>query len=171
MTARSVIEHALTVYYDGNTNLVQQILADYDAEALHEAANRLHTECGQQADRQLFSDGIHHASGLVRQWANEAQEKATSNGVQPSAGAATPGPTGRVAQLLDAIRTRRGRWNTNRAAQLYRDSHIEPPDAQWSRTRTVARGDLRDLHAWGHLVLHDEPSNRHYTLSFRKDRP
>lgn len=32
MSARSVIEHALTVYYDGNAKLVQQLLEDYDAE-------------------------------------------------------------------------------------------------------------------------------------------
>lgn len=79
------------------------------------------------------------------------------------------GPTGRLARLLTEIRTRRGRWDTNRAARFYRDNGIAPPGAHWSHTRAVARGDLRDLHAWGHLALHDEPSNKHYTLNTRKD--
>jgi hypothetical protein len=35
--------------------------------------------------------------------------------------------------------------------------------------RAIARGDLRDLAAWGWLHLHDQPSNRHYTLNTRKD--
>lgn len=87
-----------------------------------------------------------------------------------TAGAQAPaaGPTGRLAELLTEIRKRRGRWNTNRAARFYRDHGIAPPGAQWSRTRTVARGDLRDLHAWGYLVLRDEPNNKHYTLNTRK---
>lgn len=32
MSARTVIEHALTVYYDGDADLVQKLLAKYDAE-------------------------------------------------------------------------------------------------------------------------------------------
>jgi len=94
-----------------------------------------------------------------------AGEKATA-----PAASATPGPTGRVAQLLDAIRTGRGRWTTVRAAQFYRDNGIEPPGAQWSRTRTVARGDLRDLTVWGHLLRHEEPGRQYYTLKTKKDR-
>jgi hypothetical protein len=78
------------------------------------------------------------------------------------------GPTGRVARLLDAIRTARGRWTTARAAQFYRDCGIEPPGAQWSRTRTVARGDLRDLAAWGHLIRHEEPGRTYFVLKTRK---
>jgi hypothetical protein len=78
------------------------------------------------------------------------------------------GPTGRVARLLNAIRTGRGRWTTARAAQFYRDCGIEPPGAQWSRTRTVARGDLRDLAAWGHLIRHEEPGRTYFVLKTRK---
>lgn len=81
---------------------------------------------------------------------------------------ATAEPTGRLAELLAEIRKRRGRWNTIRVVRLYQrlaSSQGIPP----GRLRAVARGDLRDLHAWGHLVLHDEPSNKHYTLSTRKD--
>jgi len=78
------------------------------------------------------------------------------------------GLTGRLADLLAAIRRQRGRWNSTRVVRLYRrlDSTADLPD---TKVRAVARGDLRDLAAWGFLVLHDEPSNRHYTLNSRKD--
>jgi hypothetical protein len=104
------------------------------------------------------------AAERLRRTADGIEEKATA-----PAAPATPGPTGRVAQLLDAIRTGRGRWTTVRAAQFYRDNGIEPPGAQWSRTRTVARGDLRDLAVWGHLTRHEEPGRQYYTLKTRKD--
>jgi hypothetical protein len=74
------------------------------------------------------------------------------------------GLTGRPAQLLAEIRRQRGRWNATRTVRLYRRI-TDLPD---TRVRAVARGDLRDLAAWGHLVLHDEPNNRYYTLNSRK---
>lgn len=77
------------------------------------------------------------------------------------------GPTGRLAILLAAIRRQGGRWNTVRTARFYKGFVSDVPEA---RRRAVARGDLRDLHAWGWLALHDEPSNRHYTLNTRKDQ-
>jgi hypothetical protein len=85
-------------------------------------------------------------------------------GVEAPAG----GLTGRLADLLAAIRRQRGRWNSTRVVRLYRRlaSTADLPD---TKVRAVARGDLRDLAAWGFLVLHDEPSNRHYTLNSRKD--
>lgn len=78
------------------------------------------------------------------------------------------GLTGRLADLYAAIRRQRGRWNATRTVRLYRrlDSTAGIPD---TKVRAVARGDLRDLAAWGFLTLHDEPSNRHYTLNYRKD--
>ncbi|MFD3574729.1 hypothetical protein [Streptomyces sp. NPDC058644] len=83
---------------------------------------------------------------------------------------ATPtGPTGRLAQLLDAIRTHRGDWTTKRVQDLYRGTPLAPPNAPNGRLRAVARGDLRDLHAWGHLVEHDEKGRHFYTLNSRKD--
>lgn len=75
-------------------------------------------------------------------------------------------PTGRPALLLAEIRRQRGRWNAIRVVRLYRRLAVAVPPAQ---LRAVARGDLRDLAAWGHLVLHDQPSNRFYTLHTRKD--
>jgi hypothetical protein len=87
-----------------------------------------------------------------------------------TAGASAPaaGLTGRLAALLDVIRRQRGRWNATRVVRYYRrlDTPMDLPD---TRVRAVARGDLRDLAALGWLVLHDEPSNRHYTLNLRKD--
>jgi hypothetical protein len=78
------------------------------------------------------------------------------------------GLTGRLADLYAAIRRQRGRWNSTRVVRLYRSlaSTADLPD---TKVRAVARGDLRDLAAWGFLVLHDEPNNRHYTLNRRKD--
>lgn len=87
-----------------------------------------------------------------------------------TAGATTApaaGLTGRLADLLHEIRRQRGRWNATRAVRLYRrlDTAADLPA---TKVRAVARGDLRDLAAWGFLTLHDEPSNRHYTLNSRK---
>lgn len=80
------------------------------------------------------------------------------------------GLTGRLADLLHEIRRQRGRWNVTRTVRLYRrlDSTAGLPA---TKVRAVARGDLRDLAAWGFLQLHDEPSNRHYTLATRKGLP
>lgn len=78
------------------------------------------------------------------------------------------GPTGRLAELLAEIHKRGGRWNTSRVARLYTRLPATR-DIPRNKLRAIARGDLRDLHAWGHLVLHDEPSRRHYTAHSRKD--
>jgi hypothetical protein len=95
----------------------------------------------------------------------ETREKATA----PAATATPAGPTGRVAQLLDAIRTARGRWTTVTAFRFYRD-HIRDLDhLPNTQCRAVARGDLRDLAAWGHLLRHEEPGRQYYTLKTRKD--
>lgn len=82
--------------------------------------------------------------------------------------APTTGLTGRLDDLLTTIRRQRGRWSATRVVRLYRrlDTTAGIPD---TKVRAVARGDLRDLAAWGYLALHDEPSNRHYTLNHRKD--
>lgn len=93
----------------------------------------------------------------------------TTETVRAGAEAPAAGPTGRVARLLDAIRTQRGKWTTTRAARFYRDHQLGPPRAKWPQIRTVARGDLRDLAAWGHLVRHEEPGRQYYTLKSRKD--
>jgi hypothetical protein len=87
-----------------------------------------------------------------------------------TAGASAPaaGLTGRLATLLAVIRHQRGRWNATRVVRYYRrlDTPIDLPD---TKVRAVARGDLRDLAAGDWLRLHDEPSNRYYTLTSRKD--
>ena len=85
-----------------------------------------------------------------------------------TAQAPAAGLTGRLADLLDTIRRQPGRWSATRVVRLYRrlDTAVDIPD---TKVRAVARGDLRDLAAWGYLVLHDEPSNRYYTPNSRKD--
>ena len=94
----------------------------------------------------------------------EAKEKSS-----PARADATPGPTGRVAQLLDAIRISRGRWTTVRAYRFYRDHVSATNTVPNTQLRAVARGDLRDLAAWGHLTRHEEPGCQYYTLKTRKD--
>ncbi|NEY33037.1 hypothetical protein GTU99_12685 [Streptomyces sp. PRKS01-65] len=70
-----------------------------------------------------------------------------------------PDLTERQARLLDAIRTHGGEWNTHRALALY--ALTDPGVVQ----RGTARRDLAALHRAGHLVLVDDPDNRHYTLA------
>ena len=93
----------------------------------------------------------------------------TAEEATPAGATATPGPTGRVAQLLDAIRTAGGRWTTVTAFRFYRD-HLRALDhIPNTQLRAVARGDLRDLAAWGHLIRHEEPGRQYYLLKTRKD--
>jgi len=88
--------------------------------------------------------------------------------VQAGAHAPAAGPTGRLAALLDAIRAQGGRWTTNRAFAVYR-RHPALAGMPLGKVRVVARGDLRDLAAWGWLVAHDDTGRREYSLNTRKD--
>lgn len=74
------------------------------------------------------------------------------------------GPTGRLAELLNVIRAQGGRWTPNRAFKVYRTLPALA-GMPLGRVRTVARGDLRDLAAWGWLVAHDETGRREYSLN------
>src|SRR5690606_36316825 len=83
--------------------------------------------------------------------------------------AGSSGPSGRVAALLEAIRAGRGRWTTATAYRFYRGhlpalAHI--PNTQ---LRAMARGDLRDLAAGGHLVRHQEPGRVFFVLRTAKN--
>lgn len=89
-----------------------------------------------------------------------APTQALQEETDPAAGAA-PGPAGRVAQLLDAIRTQRGEWTTRKVQQVYRAFDDTEP------LRATARTDLRILHAMGHLVQHEDNGRRFYTLRTR----
>jgi hypothetical protein len=106
------------------------------------------------------------AAYLVELLNADAEEKATD---AQSATATPAGPTGRVAQLLDAIRTAHGRWTTVTAFRFYRDHLRDLDNIPNTQLRAVARGDLRDLAAWGHLLRHEEPGRQYYTLKARKD--
>ncbi|MFC9465168.1 hypothetical protein [Streptomyces coelicoflavus] len=180
MSYRSVIEHALRVYYaeaaDPNA-IARELLAKYDADRpgpeaypgeldmLRGLLTTLHivAEHGDLDDvRKLLTE--HHSDD---QAARAEWEKASATA--PTTTAA--GPTGRVGQLLDAIRTARGEWPVHRAIAFYRDNVPALRSMPHRHLRTVARGDLRDLTAWGHLQRHDDPENarRFYTLKTRKD--
>lgn len=127
------------------------------AEALNEAADEIAT-----AQQRLVVKST--VVNILRRRASQAGEKASA-----TAPTATPGPTGRVKQLLDAIRTARGTWTTSRAFQFYRDNFRATDGLPLGQIRTVARGDLRDLAAWGHLTVSDTSGRREYRLATRKD--
>ncbi|MGI3198468.1 hypothetical protein ACRJ4B_15930 [Streptomyces sp. GTA36] len=101
-------------------------------------------------------------------WGDAAERlRRTADGIEGKssrpAADATPNLTPRQARLLDAIRTYGGQWNTCRVLALY--ALTDPSVVH----RGTARRDLEVLHRTGHLVLVDEPDNRHYILSTRKD--
>ena len=83
---------------------------------------------------------------------------------------ATARPTGRLARLLAAIHQHRGEWTTKRVLALYRRLGLEPDGMPYTHLRSVARGDLRDLAAMGHLLRGAVPNRLDYTLISRNDR-
>ncbi|MEV0114631.1 hypothetical protein AB0H77_15465 [Streptomyces sp. NPDC050844] len=135
------------------------LTARFRAAVLHGAAERLRSVRAAHASRAIFSDGIGHSADLLNQWANETgqDEKDTA-----TSGESTPQLTGRIAQLLDAIRTHGGEWTTRKGQGLYRVLGDPAP------LRMAVRRDLHALHAMGHLVAHDERGCRFYTLNTRK---
>lgn len=98
--------------------------------------------------------------------AERDEEKATAT----TAATATPaGPLGagarnRLKLLRRTVVDNGGEWTTRRAQRLYANTY-GPGD--W---RATARRDLKQLHADGLLVEHDEnPDRHHYTVNTRKD--
>ena len=63
MSARTVIEHALTVYYDGDAALVQKLLAKYDAESQAEEKT---TPAGAAVTPQHSADRIKRYTSALR---------------------------------------------------------------------------------------------------------
>lgn len=78
---------------------------------------------------------------------------------------ARPRPTGRLAQLLDAMAADGGRWTTNWALRFYRSNAHSMAAMTHAQVRAIARGDLRDLAAWGWLTAHNERGYLEYTLN------
>lgn len=74
----------------------------------------------------------------------------------------TRGQEARLAQLLDTIRTHRGRWNTSRVQDMRRRLGGAPQ-------RGTARRDLAELYRRGHLTVHGPDTRRFYLLATRKD--
>ncbi|MEU9597185.1 hypothetical protein AB0E06_10270 [Streptomyces sp. NPDC048109] len=179
MSYRSVIEHALRVYYAEAaepTAIARELLTRYDAERGPEAyPGELDMLRGLIATMHAVAE--YGDLGDVRKLL--AEHQADDQAALAACGKArdiTPagtavGPTGRVGQLLDAIRTARGEWPVHRAVAFYRENVPALRSMPHRHLRTVARGDLRDLTAWGHLDRHDDPENarRFYTLKTRKD--
>lgn len=87
---------------------------------------------------------------------DDAAARAEQASSRPSADA---GLTDRQARLLGAIRTHGGEWTTRRVLHLF--ALTDPSVVQ----RGTARRDLATLHRAGHLVLVDDPDNRHYALN------
>jgi hypothetical protein len=87
---------------------------------------------------------------------DDAAARAEQASSRPSADA---GLTDRQARLLEAIRTHGGEWTTRRVLHLF--ALTDPGVVQ----RGTARRDLATLHRAGHLVLVDDPDNRHYALN------
>lgn len=77
---------------------------------------------------------------------------------EQAAADAAAGLSERQQRLLDAIRTFDGEWTTARVLRLY--ALTDPGVVQ----RGTARRDLAALQRAGHLVLVDDPDNRHYVL-------
>lgn len=123
----------------------QDWLSAYRAEVLHEAADAVGARCEEH--------GVFGVGELLRRMADEPGEKSSR-----AAANATPEPTGRLAHLLAAIHTHRGKWGPKRAQQLYRALGIDEP------RRATAKRDLRALHALGHLVEHDATDRHFYTV-------
>lgn len=74
-------------------------------------------------------------------------------------------PTGRLAQLLEAMASDGGHWTTNKALNFYRAQVRSMASMPHGHVRGVARGDLRDLAAWGWLTAHDKPGYREYSVN------
>ncbi|MEV5977550.1 hypothetical protein [Streptomyces sp. NPDC052114] len=109
---------------------------------------------GADAEPGDIAVGLYEA--VRAEQAGEKSSRAAAN--------ATPDPVRerRLEQLLDAVRTWRGRWTTVRAQDLYRLTG-GPTE------RHVARRDLAELHRRGHLRKHSSDGGQHYTLATRKD--
>ncbi|MEU2062866.1 hypothetical protein [Streptomyces sp. NPDC013455] len=136
-------------------------------EVLHEGAAELDRMANETEARVAAhygpASGIGPGSAdLVREAARTLRSMAEGKSSRPAADV-TPGLTARQERLLDAIRTHGGPWTTARVLSLYQ--LIAPGVVQ----RGTARRDLTALHRAGHLVLVDDPDNRHYVLR-RKDR-
>lgn len=175
--SRDVIELALRRHFrreDDPAASARQALAQYDAEhpSTEAYVGELVMLRGVVATLRVVAE--HGDLPKVRQVLAEhqrdeqdayAEQREKSS---PTGADATPGPTGRVAQLLNAIRTHPGTWTTNKAFDVYRQlpAHAGMP---LGLIRSFARCDLRDLAAWGHLTASEESGRREYHLNTRKD--
>ena len=78
-------------------------------------------------------------------------------------------PTGRLAQLLDAMTADGAPWTTNKTYRFYRARVRSMAGMPPGQIRAVARGDLRDLTAWGWLTANGETGHHEYALNTTED--
>ncbi|WP_405554268.1 hypothetical protein [Streptomyces sp. NBC_01171] len=150
-----------TYAYDANGFTAPELVTLFQV-----VADTAHPETGQRmafgwirtAEDVAWSPYAEPTDEWPKCWTDVTTEEQSS---RPAADA-TPGLTERQTRLLDAIRTHEGQWTTSRALSLY--ALTDPGVVQ----RGTARRDLDALHRAGHLVLVDEPDNKHYVLH-RKD--
>lgn len=121
------------------------------AAELHDAARaEVLAEAAPKLDEHCERFGVLGVGDVLRRM---FEEKATA-----PAATATPD---RVDQLLDTIRTHRGKWTVNRVRDVRR---LTGGPTQ----RSTARRDLAELHRRGHLQQHGPQDGRFYTLTTRK---
>jgi hypothetical protein len=76
-------------------------------------------------------------------------------------------PTGRLAHLLNAMAASGESWTSGQVHRFYRRHVCSLASLPAHKVREVARGDLRDLAAWGHLTAHGPDNRRSYSLTNR----
>jgi len=64
-----------------------------------------------------------------------------------------------------------GSWTTNKALRFYRAHVRSLAGMSHGQVRAVARGDLRDLAAWGWLTTHNETGHHKYSLNSTTGEP
>ncbi len=141
-------------------------LAIAEATVLHNAASvvRVDRDVAIRIEGAAFARGMTRAIEILRGLADSINAPERTEGKSSRQADATPGLNDRQTRLLDAIRRWRGEWTTARVLHLY--ALTDPTVVK----RGTARGDLTALHRAGHLVLVDDPDNRHYVLRQKDGR-
>lgn len=119
------------------------------AEVLTQAADEMDAHCEQY--------GVFGVGDRLRRMAGEKSSRQAD--ATPDKASAREA---RLAQLLDAIRSRPGKWTTG-LVQGVRRATGGPVQ------RGTARRDLEELHRRGHLAKHGAGDGRYYTLRRREE--
>ncbi|MGS2588046.1 hypothetical protein [Streptomyces hebeiensis] len=115
-----------------------------------------------EAAETLEARGYRLLGDMVRSIVTAGPEEKASASTAPTA--TPPALEARLAQLLDTIRTRLGKWSTGVVMEVRRSTG-------GPTQRGTARRDLAELHRRGHLTQHGAGDGRYYTLTRKNDRP